>query len=95
MTTVELELEMDAPPQAQEKERKCLHCRDEFTSRWNGERVVCGGDKLVHGSGRTGRLRAEQNSATCSLRSFLGWKVGGCTPWTSIGGFGWPATLKG
>ena len=39
MTTVELELEMDAPPQAQEKERKCLHCRDEFTSRWNGERV--------------------------------------------------------
>ena len=52
-----------------------------------------GGDKLVHGSGGISQPRAEQNSATCSLRSFLRWKAGGCTPWTYICAFGWPAML--
>ena len=39
---------------------------------------------LVHGSGGISQPRAERNSATCSLRSFLRWKAGGCTPWTYI-----------
>ena len=49
---IEHDLEMDTPPQAQEKERKCLHCRDEFTSRWYGERVCrrCKSNSFWRGS---------------------------------------------
>ena len=52
ISTIEHDLEMDTPPQAQEKERKCLHCRDEFTSRWYGERVCrrCKSNSFWRGS---------------------------------------------
>ncbi len=39
MTTVVYDQELEDPPEALEKVRKCLRCRDEFTSRWLGERV--------------------------------------------------------
>ncbi|MDP6494914.1 MAG: hypothetical protein QGI09_05770, partial [Dehalococcoidia bacterium] len=51
MSTVEVDQEPPAP-QAQEKVRKCLHCRGEFTSRWYGERVCrrCKSNSFWRGS---------------------------------------------
>ena len=40
------------------------------------------------------RPRAAQKSATCSLRSFWGWKVGGCTWWTFIYACDWPCHVE-
>ena len=40
------------------------------------------------------RPRAAQKSATCSLRSFWGWRVGGCTWWTFIYACDWRANVE-
>ena len=53
MSTVEYEQEAVVLPEAQEKVRKCLHCRGEFTSHWYGERVCrrCKSNDFWRGSG--------------------------------------------